>query len=130
MTLEQIIAEVAAQPTQVKAFAVLMECLQSEMNDASLGNTPPPSVQSKYDTIFSEASGKANEILTAIEKGKPDLEPVAPKSPSDPGGPKTAVEPVVFVDKPKTEPVTPIAATPHASTIPSPFGGATPTPSP
>jgi hypothetical protein len=122
MTLDQLIAEVAAQPTQVKAFTVLMECLQSEIKDASAGNTPPPSVQSKYDSVFDETAAKANEILAAIETNKPALEPIRPAPASSPSGPKTSAEPVVFVDKPKTEPTVAPAA------IPSPFGEPAPAP--
>jgi hypothetical protein len=83
-------------------------------------------VQSKYDTIFSQASGKANEILTAIQKGKPDLAPLVPEGKSDPAGPKTSAQPTVFIDKPKADPV----VVPPASAIPSPFGEPTPAHSP
>jgi hypothetical protein len=103
MTLDQLIAEVASKPTQVEAFTTLMTCLQIEMNDAIVGDSPPPSVQSKFDSVFSQASGKAAEILNAIETGKPALDPIvkAPVPASDPGGPVTkAAEPVVFKDKP------------------------------
>ena len=107
MTLDQLIAEVAAQPTQVDAFAKLMECLRIEFNDALVGDSPPPSVASKYDSVFSGAAGKANEILNAIETGKPPLEPIKVEKPaaSDPSGPVTkSPEPLVFKDKPIPEP--------------------------
>lgn len=105
MTIDQLIAEVAAQKTRVAAFNTLMECLRIELDDASVGDSPPPSVKSKYDGVFSQANGKANEILTAIEKDKPPLDPVQTAvSPSDPRGPVSASKPTVFVDKPKTAP--------------------------
>jgi hypothetical protein len=127
MTIDQLIAEVAAQPTQVAAFSTFLKCLQIELDDATMGDTPPPSVTTKYGSIFSTATGKANEILTAIEKGKPALDPVPAKvaAPFDPGGPRSpAHTSTVFVDKPATV-VTPAVA---SSSIPSPFGTATPAP--
>jgi hypothetical protein len=127
MTLEQLIAEVAKAPTQVEAFTVLMNCLKIEMNDASSGDSPPPSVQGKYDSVFSSAIGKAHEILHAIETGKPALESVsvAAKPAFDVGGPHTPPPPsAVFVDKPATAvPVKPSAATPlpdNSTTLPYP----------
>ena len=105
MTIDQLIAEVAAQPTQVAAFNSFLACLKIELHDATVGDTPPPSVAAKYDFIFSTATGKANEILSAIETGKPALAPVEKAaSPSDPGGPKSATASTVFTDKPKTAP--------------------------
>jgi hypothetical protein len=106
MTLDQLIAEVAKAPTQIEAFTVLMKCLEIEMKDASAGDSAPPSVQTKYDAVFSSATGKAHEILAAIETGKPTLEPVPVKEvpASDPRGPVTPIPPsAVFVDKPATE---------------------------
>jgi len=104
MTIDQLIAEVKAAPTREKAFAILMETLKSEINDASLGNRPPPSVQAKYDDVFGQALGRSNDILHAMHDDKPHLEPlkVTPPSPSDPAGPKGATPaPQVFQDKPK-----------------------------
>lgn len=109
MTLDQLIAEIAAQPTQTEAFNVLMSCLSIEMKDASAGNSPPPSVQSKYDEVFSGATSKVNEILHAIEDGKPPLEPIPVKTApaSDPTGPVSPTQKsTVFVEKPVVEPVT------------------------
>jgi hypothetical protein len=130
MTIDQLIKEVAGQPTQVAAFNMLLTCLQIEMKDADAGDTPPPSVKSKYDSIFAQASAKANELLTAIEKDKPALDPVAKAvvSPSDPGGPQSPTHSsTVFVDKPAT--VAPsIAPAVASSGIPSPFGTAAPAP--
>jgi hypothetical protein len=99
MTLDQLIAEVAAAPTQIDAFTVLMKCLEIEMKDASSGDSAPPSVQTKYDAVFAGATGKAHEILNAIETGKPALEPVKVKEvpASSPSGPfSTSAKPIVF----------------------------------
>lgn len=101
MTLDQLIAEVAAQPTQVQAFQKLMECMGIELADASTGNSPPPSVKSKYDEVFSQASGKANEILNAIEFGKPPLEPVKEPPASAINGPASPNLSPVYQDKPR-----------------------------
>lgn len=111
MTLEQLIAEVAAQPTQVKAFQVFIDCLKIEMTDAAAGNSPPPSLQAKYDEIFGTAFNKANELLHAFEDGKPALDPLPVKDAlaMDPSGPKTvSAAPRVFVEKP---PASPFSAT-------------------
>jgi hypothetical protein len=105
MTLDQLIAEVAKAPTQMQAFTVLMQCMEIEMKDASAGDSPPPSVQTKYDAVFSSATSKAHEILAAIETGKPPLEPVPVKEvpASDPRGPVTPIPTsAVFQDKPAT----------------------------
>ena len=105
MTIDQLIAEVAAQPTQVAAFSTFLKCLQIELDDATVGDTPPPSITTKYGSIFSTATSKANEILTAIEKDKPALDPVPVHvaAPSDPSGPISPMpKPLVFVDKPAT----------------------------
>ncbi len=106
MTLDQLVAEVAAQPTQVKAFETFMECLKIEADDVFAGDSMPPSLKTKYDGVFSGASGKAAEILNAIETGKPALEPVKKPvvSPSDPSGPTSSVKPTTFVDKTETAP--------------------------
>lgn len=108
MTLDQLIAEVAAAPTQIDAFKVLMKCLEIEMKDASSGDSAPPSVQTKYDAVFSGATSKAHEILNAIENGKPPLDPVKVKEvpASNPNGPFTSQpEPLVFKEKaPEPEP--------------------------
>lgn len=118
MTFEQLLAEVAAQPTQVKAFQVLVDCLKIEMTDASTGNSPPPSLQAKYDEIFGTAFNKANDLLHAVEDGKPALEPLPVKSEpaSDPSGPQSpTVRPTVFVDKPIPTPAPVVSDTPPAS---------------
>jgi hypothetical protein len=131
MTIDQLIAEVAAKPTQVEAFKTFLACLKIELDDATVGDTPPPSVTSKYGSIFSTATGKANEILTAIENGKPALDPVAKTvvSPSDPSGPHSAHTSTVFVDKPAT--VVPGVSTTNATSgIPPLFGTAAPAPAP
>jgi len=107
MTFEQLLAEVAAKPSQVEAFETLMTCLKIEIADASAGDSPPPSIQTKFDAIFSQASAKANEILNAIETGKPALAPIVAKEvpASAPNGPVSLVpEPMVFKDKPIPEP--------------------------
>lgn len=104
MTFEQLLAEVAAQPTQEKAFQVLIDCLKIEMTDAAAGNSPPPSLQAKYDEIYGTAFGKANLILHAIEDGKPALDPLPVKeAPAfDPSGPMSpTAKPAVFVDRPR-----------------------------
>lgn len=123
MTLDQLIAEVAAAPTQVEAFNVLMNCLSIEMRDASAGNSPPPSVQEKYDEVFSGATSKANEILNAIEFGKPPLDPVKVKEvPAfDPNGPMSPPAPQqrVFIERPAEESLTPVD-----DAKPSPFSAA------
>jgi hypothetical protein len=103
MTLDQLIAEMAAQPSQVRAFQVMIDCLKIEMTDAAAGNSPPPSLQAKYDEIFGTAFNKANEFLHAIEDGKPGLDPLPAKveAASDPMGPKSeTVQPAVFKEKP------------------------------
>jgi hypothetical protein len=128
MTIDQLIAEVAAQPTRVAAFNTFLACLQVELDDVSVGNALPPSVKSKYSAILGQANEKANEILTAIEKHKPPLEPLRAIPASAPGGPASPQPPsTVFVDKPAT--VVPSVATSTAtSTIMSPFGTAAPAP--
>jgi hypothetical protein len=132
MTIDQLIAEVAAQPTRVAAFNTFLACLQIELDDVSVGNALPPSVKSKYGTILGLANDKANEILTAIEKHKPPLEPLRAVPASAPGGPASPQPPsTVFVDKPAT--VVPSVSTSTATStaapsIPSPFG--TPAPAP
>lgn len=119
MTPEQMIAEVAAQPDRIKAFTTFMDCLKIEADDVFFGNGMPPSLKSKFDSVFSTASDKAHEILNAIEQGKPHLDVLkpVPASPSDPRGPFTPVQPnAVFLDKTAT--VAPSKAV--GVTIPSP----------
>jgi hypothetical protein len=133
MTIDQLIAEVAAQPTRVAAFNTFLACLKIEMADADVGDTPAPAVKSKYDAIFSQAEGKANEILTAIEKDKPHLEPLRAVPASAPGGPASPHVSTVFVDKPGT--VVPSVSTAIATSnatafVPSPFGTASTAPPP
>jgi hypothetical protein len=134
MTIDQLIAEVAAQPTRVAAFNTLLACLQIELDDVSVGNAMPPSVKSKYSAILGQANEKANEILTAIEKGKPPLEPLRAIPASAPGGPASPYPSTVFVDKPSTvvPSVSTTIATSTATTfVPSPFGTVeTPPPTP
>jgi hypothetical protein len=126
MTIDQLIAEVAAQPTRVAAFNTFLACLQIELDDVSVGNALPPSVKAKYSAILGQANDKANEILTAIEKHKPPLEPLRATPASAPGGP-VSPQPAstVFVDKPKTVvPSVATAAKPPlgtASTAPPPL---------
>jgi hypothetical protein len=132
MTIDQLIAEVAAQPTRVAAFNTFLACIQVELDDVSVGNALPPSVKSKYSSILGLANDKANEILTAIEKHKPPLEPLRAVPASAPGGPASPQPPsTVFVDKPST--VVPSISTSTATStaapsIPSPFGTPAPTP--
>jgi hypothetical protein len=117
MTFEQLLAEVAAQPTQEKAFQVLIDCLKIEHTDAAAGNSPPPSIQAKYDEIYGTAFNKANLILHAIEDGKPALDPLPVKeAPAfDPSGPMSpTAKPAVFVDRPR----------PVDAPAQSPFSGA------
>jgi len=104
MTIDQLIAEVAKQPTQVDAFKTFMTCLKIEMDDVFVGDSLPPSLQGKYDSVFGTASDRSNDVLHAIEDGKPVLEPVKPPPASAPGGPVSPSAPLVFVDKPETIP--------------------------
>lgn len=122
MTLDQLVAEVAAAPTQVEAFKVLMDCLKIEIDDACAGDSQPPSIQSKFDAVFGQVTGKAHEILNAIETGKSALEPLKVKEvpASSPQGPvSTAPTSGVFVDKPVVVPTPEPVVEPNP--VPNPF---------
>jgi hypothetical protein len=104
MTPEHLVKEVASKATQTEAFNTLLACMQVEIHDVHSGDSPPPAYKAKYDAIFAQVGGKANEILTAIQKDKPPLAPLAATPASNPGGPFTPNPSTVWQDKPGTVP--------------------------
>lgn len=68
-TLDDVLAKVAEQKTQVESLVALIAGLKQKLADA-LATVPPPAVpaelQSKIDAVFADLASNSDAIISAI----------------------------------------------------------------
>ena len=64
-TLDQIIADVNAESSQLDSVSTLMAGIEQQLKDALSGTTLPPTVQAKVDAIFAQTEANAAKIAQA-----------------------------------------------------------------
>jgi hypothetical protein len=65
-TLEQILADVTAEPAGIDSLSAFIAGLKQQLADALSGATLPPAVQAKVDAIFAAAETNKQKILDAL----------------------------------------------------------------
>ena len=101
-TLDDVLAEVTKETTEIGGITALIAGLRKQIADALSSQTIPPAIQAKVDAIFAAATANNAAIVQAL---------------NDPGTPPTPA-PVV----------TPPAPTPDPTPVVTPPTPASPTP--
>jgi hypothetical protein len=65
-SLDETIAEVQEQGTQVEGLVTLNTSLRQQLADALSGATLPPDVQAKVDAVFEGVSANTAKIMSAL----------------------------------------------------------------
>ena len=64
-TLDEVLAAVQEQDTQIDSLAVLVAGIKQQL-DAVLGGQLPPETQAKVDAIFERVTSNTQEVVDAI----------------------------------------------------------------
>ncbi len=70
-TLDQILDDVNAEPTQIDSLSALIAGLKQQLADALSGVTLPTAVQAKVDSIFNQAEANKQKLVDAINNAGP-----------------------------------------------------------
>lgn len=70
-TLDDVLADVTAEPTQIAGLKTLILGLAQQLADALAGVNLPPAVQAKVDAIFAGAEANKAAIADALNAGTP-----------------------------------------------------------
>jgi len=65
-TLDQIIADVSDESTQIDGLSTLTAGLKQQVADALAGTTLPAAVQAKVDAVFAGVEANKAKVVTAI----------------------------------------------------------------
>lgn len=65
-TLDEVLADVTAETTQLDSLSTLIAGLQKQLADALAGTTLPADVQAKVDAIFAAAEANKAKIAAAL----------------------------------------------------------------
>lgn len=79
-TLDQVLADVTAESSQINAVGALITGLKQQIADALSGATLPPAVQAKVDSIFATAEANKAAIQSAIDANASAAPPAVPAS--------------------------------------------------
>lgn len=69
-TLDEILADVQAEPSLIASLTTLIGGLQQQLNDVLAGNLPP-AVQQKVDAIFAAAEANKQALADAVAANTP-----------------------------------------------------------
>lgn len=83
-TIDQVLADVTAESTQIDGISTLIAGLEQQVADALSGATLPPAVQAKVDAVFAQAETNKGKLATALATGAPATP--APATPAAPAG--------------------------------------------
>jgi hypothetical protein len=65
-TLDDVLADVTAETTQIASLSALIDGLKQQVADALAGATLPPATQAKIDEIFTAAEANKAAIAKAL----------------------------------------------------------------
>ncbi len=68
-TLDEVLADVTAESTQIDSIAALITGLKQQIADALAGVTLPAAVQAKVDAVFTQAESNKAKLADAINSG-------------------------------------------------------------
>ncbi len=74
-TLDQVIADIADENTQIGGLSVLTASLKQQLTDALAGTVIPPTVQAKIDGIFAGIEANKAKVVDAINANTPVVVP-------------------------------------------------------
>ena len=75
ITLDQILADVTDEGTQIKSLSTLMAGIKQQLADALAGVTITPAVQAKIDAVFAGVEANKAEVVAAINAPMPPPTP-------------------------------------------------------
>jgi hypothetical protein len=70
-TLDEVLADVTAETTQIASISALIDGLRQQLADALAGATLPPATQAKIDEIFTAAEANKAAIAKALAANTP-----------------------------------------------------------
>ena len=70
-TLDQVLADVTAQTSQIASLATLTAGIKQQLADALAGTTIPPAVQAKIDAVFAGLEANNAAVTAAIAANTP-----------------------------------------------------------
>lgn len=73
-TLDEVLALVTAENTQLDSVIALIDGLKKQLDDV-LGGALPPALQAKVDEIFSTATANAAKVVDALDTTNTPPEP-------------------------------------------------------
>lgn len=76
-TLDEILADVTDESTQIDGLSTLIDGLKQQLADALAGANLPPAVQTKVDAIFTKAEANKGKIAAALAANAPPFDPSA-----------------------------------------------------
>ena len=79
-TLDQIVADVAAEKTALASLGTFISGLQAQLKDALSGATISPANQAKIDQIFADVEANKAAIAAALTTNPPAPVPPTPGS--------------------------------------------------
>ncbi len=85
-TLEQVLARVADETTEIGSLKVFVQGLRQQILDALSGATLPPATQAKIDAVFTGVDKNATDIVEAMAENVP---PPVDTGPAGTGGDTT-----------------------------------------
>ncbi len=79
-SLDDVLADVTAETTQIDSLATLVVGIKKQLDDALSGANLPPAVQAKVDAIFAAVETNKGKVTDAINANTPPPVPSnAPK---------------------------------------------------
>ena len=74
-TLDEVLADVAAESTAIDSLAALTAGLKRQVADALANTTLPPDVQAKIDAVFTGLEQNKQKVMDAITANQKPIEP-------------------------------------------------------
>ena len=104
-SLDDIIAEVAKEQTEIGGITALIAGLRQQVADALASQTIPPPLQAKVDAIFAAAQANNAALVQALnDPGQAPAPPAPPPAPVPSAGPPNppVAEPSTDAGQPQT----------------------------
>lgn len=70
-SLEDVLADVTEEKSQIAGLSTLISGLKQQLADALAGTTLPPDVQAKVDAIFAAAESNKADLAAALSANTP-----------------------------------------------------------
>lgn len=70
-TLDEVLADVTEEGSQIDSLSVLTAGLKQQLADALSGTTLPPAVQAKVDAVFAGVEQNKGKVIAALNANTP-----------------------------------------------------------